>query len=113
MAKGKTKKVVVLGVGADHHAIYSEVLKDHKVVFVASHDDALHAGRNADVIAVNIDKHGGFLGAMFSRLFEGKVVAIATSRKLMNKLVELPNGGKVSPVCQRTAPDEIMRLLAA
>lgn len=112
MAKGKTKKVVVLGVGADHHAVYSEVLKDHKVVFANSHEEALSSGRTADVIAVNIDKHGGFLGAMFSRLFEGEVVAIATSRKLMNKLVELPGGEKISPVCQRTAPEEIMRMIA-
>lgn len=108
----KKKKVVVLGVGTDHHAVYSDVLKDHKVVFVSSHDDALHAGRTADVIAVNIDKHGGFLGAMFSRLFDGKVVAIATSKELMNRFVVLPNGGKISPVSQRTAPNEIMRLLA-
>lgn len=115
MEKGKarTKKIVVLGVGADHHAVYSEILKKHKVVFTDSHEDALHAGRTADVVAVNIDRHGGFLNAMFNRLFEGKVVAIATSRKLVNKLVELPNGGKISPVCQRTAPEEIMRLLAA
>ena len=114
MSKGKarTKKIVVLGVGTAHHAVYSEILKDHKVVFSDSHEDALHAGRTADVVAVNIDKHGGFLNAMFSRLFDGKVVAIATSRKLMNKLIELPNGGKVSPVCQRTAPEEIMRMLA-
>ncbi|HBB44311.1 MAG: hypothetical protein UW27_C0010G0041 [Parcubacteria group bacterium GW2011_GWA1_44_13] len=112
MTKGRTKKIVVLGVCTDHHAVYSEILKDHKVVFAISHEDALHAGRTADVVAVNIDKHNGFLNTMFDRLFEGKVVAIATSRKLMNKLVELPNGGKVSPVCQRTAPEEIMRLLA-
>ncbi len=109
----RPKKIVVLGVGADQHAVYSEVLKGHKVVFANTHEDALHSGRTADVVAVNIDKHNGFLGAMFNNLFEGEVVAIATSRKLMNKLVELPKGGKISPVCQRRAPEEIMRLLAA
>jgi len=112
MTKGSTKKIVVLGVCADHHAVYPEVMKDHKVVFATSHEDALRAGRNADVVAVNIDKHNEFLNSMFDRLYEGKVVAIATSRKLMNKLVELPNGEKIDPVCQRTAPEEIMRLLA-
>lgn len=112
MAKRKSRKIVVLGVGTDRHAVYSEVLKDHKVVFANSHEDALNDGRTADVVAVNIDKHNGFLDAIYKCLFEGKVVAIATSKKLMNKLVELPNGGKISPVCQRTAPEEIMRVLA-
>lgn len=109
---GKSKKIVVLGVGADHHAVYEEVLKDHKVVFAATPEDALSAGRTADVVAINIDKHKGFLGEMFSRLFDGKVVAIATSRGLLNKLIDHPNGGKIAPVCFRTAPGEIMRLLA-
>ncbi|MFZ2303664.1 MAG: hypothetical protein WAV98_02640 [Minisyncoccia bacterium] len=112
MAKAKAKKIVVLGVSTEQHAVYSEVLDGHSVVFAVSHEDALSAGRTADVVAVNIDKHTGFLSEMFSRLYEGKVVAIATSRKLMNKLVLLPDGGKVSPVCQRTAPEEIMRVLA-
>jgi hypothetical protein len=108
----KPTKVVVLGVGADHHAVYSDVLKGYRVVFASSSEEALHAGRTADVIAVNIDRHNSFLGGIFMRLFVGKVVAIATSRKLMNKLIDLPNGGKISPVCQRTAPEEIMRMLA-
>lgn len=107
------KKVVVLGVDVQHHAIYSEVLDGHNVVFAISPEDALSSGANADVIAVNIDKHRAFLQSILERVFKGKVVAIATSRQLLNKLHELPGGMKISPFCQRTAPTEIMRMLAA
>lgn len=113
MTEEKVRKIVVFGVCEDHHAVYSEVLKDHKVIFAASHEEALTVGMGADVVAVNIDKHNGFFVDLFNRVFEGNVVAIATSRKLLNKIFELPDGMKLEPVCPRTAPEEIMRLLAA
>ena len=113
MQTGKRiKKVVVLGVDVQHHAIYSEVLICHNVVFVVSQEEALTSGGNADVLAVNIDKYRGFLQSMLDRVFNGSIVAISTSRQYLNRPHELSGGKKLAPVCQRTAPTEIVRMLA-
>lgn len=109
---GKAKKVVVLGVGPEYQALYQLSLGEHNITFATSAEEALTSGMNADVVVVNIDKHGSFLGKMFGRVSDAKVVAIATSRKLMNKLIDHPSGGKITPVCFHTAPAEITRLLA-
>lgn len=112
MTKRNTKKIVVLGVGPEHQAVYEDVLKEHKIVFVSSSLDAFGVLKNTDVVAVNIDNHTTFLDQAFNRGYGGKVVAITNSRKRMNKATELPDGGKIYPVCCRTAPEEIMRSLA-
>lgn len=107
----KPKKIVVLGVGPEHQAFYEETLLGHKVKFAVSIEEAFTAGMKADVLAVNIDKHSSFISSMLERGSEAKVVAIATSRERINKLVKHP-GGTISPVCLRNAPWEIRRLLA-
>jgi len=109
----ETKKIVILGVGPEHRAVYAEELKGCKISFPFSFNAALAVARTADLIAVNIDHYCEFFAKAFERGYAGKVVAIATSRKCMNKTVELPNGKKITPVCCRTAPGEIMRLLSA
>lgn len=112
MANRNMKKVVVLGVGPEHQAVYEDVLKEFKIIFVSTPMDAFGVLKNTDVVAVNIDNHGSFLDQAFSRGYDGKVVVITSSRKSMNKVTELPDGVKVYPVCCRTAPEEIMRSLA-
>lgn len=112
MTKKSTKKIVVLGVGPEHQAVYEDVLKEHKIVFVSTSVDAFGVLKNTDVVAVNIDNHGLFLEKAFSRGYCGKVVAITNSRKSMSKATELPDGVKIYPVCCRTAPEEIIRSLS-
>lgn len=112
MTNRNTKKIVVLGVGPEHQAVYEDVLKEHKTIFVSTPTDAFGVLKNTDVIAVNIDNHVAFLDQAFNRGYSGKVVAITNSRKRMNKATDIPGGGRVYPVCCRTAPEEIMRTLS-
>ncbi|MGB2580714.1 MAG: hypothetical protein WBC83_03390 [Minisyncoccia bacterium] len=112
MTKRSTKKIVVLGVGPEHQAVYEDALKEHKIIFVSTSHDAFGVLKNTDVVAVNIDNHTSFIDQAFNRGYSGKIVVITNSRKRMNKVTELPDGVKVSPVCCRTAPEEIIRYLA-
>ncbi len=108
----KNKKVLVLGAGPEHSAVFNKELSDHKLTFETSSSAALRRAKSADVIAVHIDKHGGFLDEVINLGYSGGIVAIATSKRTINKLLKFPNGVIVDPVSWGTAPHAIMRALA-
>ena len=62
-----TKKIVILGVGPEHQAVYEDVLKENKTIFVSTPLAAFGVLKNTDVVAVNIDNHTSFLDQAFNR----------------------------------------------
>lgn len=108
----KQRKIVILGAGPEHQPMLQADLDEHKIVFEALPSGALSGSRNADVIAVHIDRHPEFLKDAFGRGYTGKVVAIATSPATMSKQIRLPNNTLVDPVSWRMASQAIAHALA-
>ncbi len=106
------KKVLVLGAGPEHSAVFNKELDGPKVVFEATSADALRVAKNADVIAVHVDKHKGFLEEAFARGYSGGIVAITTSPATINKQLTLPSNEVVGHVSWVAAPQAIMNALA-
>ncbi len=107
------KNIVGIGFGGKQAGICKKKLWRAGIssVFVATEEDALEAIRshNPDVVAIHVNKYGGFLHKLYKSNPEGIMVAVATTKAWMNPIYL---GGKiVYPVCFSKVPLAIKQAL--
>ncbi len=106
------KMVVVLGASPEQEVFFRDGLKDFDISFARNQKAVLKNAHNADLIAVNIDRHNDFLKKMVDNKYAGKVVAMTSNRRSLNKQIHLPSLGMIRAIKFHSVPHVIMRALA-